>query len=91
MIGLLGMALQVPRSAYRYASITMAIVILVTRSGSAKLVAFHRFFEVALGVAVGLAFLHSAESLDWISGKSWNARFRIRKGHDKPSQPLSFF
>jgi uncharacterized membrane protein YccC len=56
VIGLLGVALQVPRSAYRYASITMAIVMLVTRSTSAKLVAFHRFFEVSLGLAVGLAF-----------------------------------
>ena len=56
MIGLLCVALRVERSAYRYASITLAIVMLVPRSGSGRLVAIHRFFEVSIGIAVGLAF-----------------------------------
>ncbi len=56
IIGLLCVALRVERSAYRYASITLVIVMLVPRSTSARLVAIHRFFEVSIGIAVGLAF-----------------------------------
>jgi uncharacterized membrane protein YccC len=54
-IGLLAVILQVERNAFRYASITLAIVILVPRSTSARLVALHRFCEVSIGLAVGLA------------------------------------
>jgi uncharacterized membrane protein YccC len=53
-IGILCAVLRVERSAYRYASITLAIVMLVTRSTSGWLIAIHRFFEVSLGIAVGL-------------------------------------
>jgi uncharacterized membrane protein YccC len=58
IIGLLGVVLRVERSAFRYASITLAIVMLVPRStsASARLVALHRFFEVSVGLAVGLIF-----------------------------------
>jgi uncharacterized membrane protein YccC len=56
IIGLLCVAVRVERSAYRYASITLAIVMLVPRSTSAQLVALHRFFEVSIGLATGLAF-----------------------------------
>jgi len=56
IIGLLCVVLRVERSAYRYASITLAIVMLVPRSTSGRLVAVHRFFEVSIGIAVGLAF-----------------------------------
>jgi uncharacterized membrane protein YccC len=54
VIGVLCAVLRVERSAYRYASITLAIVMLVPRSESAWLIAIHRFFEVSLGIAVGL-------------------------------------
>lgn len=54
LIGMLCAVLRVERSAYRYASITLAIVMLVPRSNSAWLIAIHRFFEVSLGIAVGL-------------------------------------
>jgi hypothetical protein len=50
-------ALQVERCAYRYASITLAIVMLPTRSTSVPLIALHRFFEVSIGLSVGLAFV----------------------------------
>jgi uncharacterized membrane protein YgaE (UPF0421/DUF939 family) len=56
IIGLLCVALRVERSAFRYASITLAIVMLVPRSTSGLLVALHRFFEVSIGIAVGLVF-----------------------------------
>jgi len=54
-IGFLCVALRVERSSFRYASITLVIVMLVPRSTSARLVALHRFLEVSIGIAVGLA------------------------------------
>ena len=54
LVGLLCAVLRVERSAYRYASVTLAIVMLVTRSTSAWWIGIHRFFEVSLGIAVGL-------------------------------------
>lgn len=54
-VGLLCVVFRVERSAFRYASITLVIVMLVPRSTSARLVALHRFFEVSIGIAVGLA------------------------------------
>lgn len=54
-IGFLCVVLRVERSSFRYASITLVIVMLVPRSTSARLVALHRFFEVSIGITVGLA------------------------------------
>jgi uncharacterized membrane protein YgaE (UPF0421/DUF939 family) len=53
-IGVLCALLHIERSAYRYAAITLAIVMLVPRSISVWTVAFHRFSEVSLGILVGL-------------------------------------
>jgi uncharacterized membrane protein YccC len=54
LIGIVLAPLGVERSAYRYASITLAIVMLIpARSG--WIAALHRFFEVSVGIAVGLA------------------------------------
>jgi uncharacterized membrane protein YgaE (UPF0421/DUF939 family) len=44
----------VERSAYRYASITLAIVMLIP-AHSGWIAALHRFFEVSVGITVGLA------------------------------------
>src|SRR5262249_7689974 len=54
LIGLGCMALRVERSAFRYASITLVMVLLVPRPTSAPIVALHRFFEVTIGIAIGL-------------------------------------
>lgn len=54
-IGVVCAALKVERAAYRYASITLAIVILVPRVANEWVVAMHRFFEVSIGIVVGLA------------------------------------
>ena len=43
------------RTAYRYGSIALTIVMLVVRYNSAWVVALHRFIEVSIGIAVGLA------------------------------------
>jgi uncharacterized membrane protein YccC len=42
------------RTAYRYGSIALAIVMLVVRDESDWVVALHRFIEVSIGIAVGL-------------------------------------
>jgi len=53
-IGIFFTPFRVERSAYRYASITLAIVMLV-RSHSGWIAALHRFLEVSVGIAIGLA------------------------------------
>jgi uncharacterized membrane protein YgaE (UPF0421/DUF939 family) len=55
VIGVFCVAFRLERSAYRYASITLAIVMLVAHSNREWVVAAHRFLEVSIGIAVGLA------------------------------------
>jgi len=55
VLGLLCAAFRVEKSAYRYASITLAIIVLIPRSNAAWIVALHRFFEVSVGIVVALA------------------------------------
>jgi uncharacterized membrane protein YgaE (UPF0421/DUF939 family) len=45
------------KTAYRYASITLAIIVLIPRSNAAWIVALHRFFEVSVGILVALALV----------------------------------
>jgi uncharacterized membrane protein YccC len=54
VIGLLCAALKMDRGAYRHAGFTLAIVMLVPRAGNEWVIAIHRFFEVSIGVVVGL-------------------------------------
>ena len=42
------------RTAYRYGSVALTIVMVVGRYDSAWVVALHRFIEVSIGIAVGL-------------------------------------
>jgi uncharacterized membrane protein YgaE (UPF0421/DUF939 family) len=44
--------------AYRFAAITLSIVLLVAHQHPAWIVALHRFVEVSLGIAVALAVAH---------------------------------
>jgi uncharacterized membrane protein YgaE (UPF0421/DUF939 family) len=53
-LGLTCAALRL-EDAYRLASVTLAIVMLIARPEKAWIVAAHRFVEVAVGIAVGLA------------------------------------
>jgi uncharacterized membrane protein YccC len=55
VLGLLCAAFRMEKSAYRYASITLAIILLIPRASAAWVVAFHRFFEVSVGIVVALA------------------------------------
>jgi uncharacterized membrane protein YccC len=42
-------------NAYRFAGITLAVIMLIARASSVRVIAFHRFVEVAIGILVGLA------------------------------------
>jgi uncharacterized membrane protein YccC len=54
VIGIFFAPFRVERSAYRYACMTLAIVML-TQSHSGWITALHRFLEVSAGIAIGLA------------------------------------
>src|SRR5437879_10263891 len=54
LIGLLSIASRLEKTAYRYASITLAIIVLIPRSNPAWIVALHRFLEVSVGIIVAL-------------------------------------
>jgi len=56
---ILGLLCAVARSdltAYRFGGVTLAIVLLVPRTGPAWQMAFHRFAEVSIGIGVALIF-----------------------------------
>jgi len=42
------------RSAFRYAGITLSIVLLVVRTAPAWVIALHRFIEISIGIGIGL-------------------------------------
>ena len=55
VMGILCAALRLDKAAYRFAGITLAIIMLIAHTAPAWIVAVHRFIEVAVGIAVGLA------------------------------------
>ncbi len=57
LTGLLSMVFRLEKTAYRYASITLAIIVLIPRSASPWTIALHRFIEVSVGIVVALAFV----------------------------------
>ena len=54
LLGLVCWLLRAGRSAYRFGGITLAIVLLIPRTGPAWPIAFHRFAEVSIGIGVAL-------------------------------------
>jgi hypothetical protein len=55
LIGLLSIAFRLEKTAYRYASITLAIIVLILRAETPWIAAAHRFAEVSLGILLALA------------------------------------
>jgi uncharacterized membrane protein YccC len=55
LIGLLSIAFRLEKTAYRYASITLAIIVLIPCSAPPWIIALHRFLEVSVGIFVALA------------------------------------
>ena len=54
VLGVLCPIVLADRSAYRFGGITLAIVLLIPRTGPAWQAAFHRFAEVSIGIGVAL-------------------------------------
>lgn len=54
ILGLICAGVQADRNAYRFGGVTLAIVLLIPQMEPAWRVAFHRFAEVSLGIAVAL-------------------------------------
>src|SRR5438874_12255615 len=53
-IGLVSLAFRLEKTAYRYASVTLTIIVLIPRTNPAWIVALHRFIEVSVGIIVAL-------------------------------------
>ena len=54
LIGLLSYVFRLEKTAYRYAGVTLAIIVLIPRSNPAWIIALHRFSEVSVGISVAL-------------------------------------
>jgi uncharacterized membrane protein YccC len=52
--GIICALLRIERNAFRYAGITVAIVVLIAHTQPAWTIATHRFIEISIGIAVGL-------------------------------------
>ena len=57
VLGLLCAQFRMERTAYRYAGVTLAIIVLIPRPHAAWIIALHRFFEVSVGILVALALV----------------------------------
>ena len=53
-LGLLCVALGLDRPAYRFAGVTLTVIMLAAHAEAAWLAAVHRFVEVSVGIAVGV-------------------------------------
>jgi len=54
-LGVICAILRIDRGAYRYAGITLVIVMMIAHTQPAWIIAIHRFCEISVGIAVGLA------------------------------------
>ena len=54
LIGLISYGFRLEKTAYRYASVTLAIIVLIPRSDPAWVIALHRFIEFSVGIVVAL-------------------------------------
>jgi len=54
VLGLLTADIHLDRSAFRFAGITMVVVMLIPRPDSPWMVALHRFSEISIGIVIGL-------------------------------------
>ncbi len=54
-LGLICAALRLERTAYRFAGVTLTVIMLIPRTVPVWVAASHRFLEVSLGIAVAVA------------------------------------
>src|SRR5215471_4298187 len=54
LLGVLSFVLRLEKTGYRYASVTLTIIVLIPRIGAPWSIAAHRFIEVSIGIVVAL-------------------------------------
>jgi len=64
VLGLLSATFHLGKPGYRFAGIGFVIVALPQRTLSPSTIAFHRFFEVAIGIGVGLLLVRGSYRSD---------------------------
>ena len=55
LLGLISFVLRLEKVGYSYASITLAIIVMIPRAETPWIAAAHRFAKVSLGILVALA------------------------------------
>jgi uncharacterized membrane protein YccC len=55
LLGLISRLFQMEKTGYHYASVTLAIVVLIPRTNPPWYIATHRFIEVSIGILIALA------------------------------------
>jgi uncharacterized membrane protein YgaE (UPF0421/DUF939 family) len=73
LIGLLSFGFRLEKTAYRYASVTLTIIVLIPRSNPAWIVALHRFIEVSVGIIVALIVVAVWPERSAIAAKNANS------------------
>jgi uncharacterized membrane protein YccC len=53
-LGILSFVLRLEKTGYRYASVTLTIIVLIPRTGPPWSIAAHRFIEVSIGIVIAL-------------------------------------
>jgi uncharacterized membrane protein YgaE (UPF0421/DUF939 family) len=54
LLGILSFVLRLEKTGYRYASVTLTIIVLIPRTGASWSIAAHRFMELSIGIFVAL-------------------------------------
>lgn len=69
-LGILSFVLRLEKTGYRYASVTLTIIVLVPRTGTPWVIAAHRFLEVSIGIVVALAVVAIWEERQRLSNRA---------------------
>src|SRR4029077_2122543 len=56
LLGLISRLFQMEKTGYRYAGVTLAIVVLIPRTSPPWYIATHRFIKVSVGILIALGF-----------------------------------
>ena len=70
VLGILSFVLRLEKTGYRYASVTLTIIVLIPRIGAPWSIAAHRFIEVSIGIVVALVVVAIWEEQQRVSNHS---------------------
>jgi uncharacterized membrane protein YccC len=86
ILGLLCGVMPSDRTAYRFGAVTLAVVLVIPRTGFAWQIALHRFAEVSIGIAVALILtVVWPERESAPSGNNENLSLRTLEPKHRPS------